>query len=254
MPAPGPKMMPWELNPAATKSPGTSGHVPELEVRVGREALGRAQVVREADRLDLGHALARALQHGREVVPVGAELHEAVGRDLAGALRLPVGLERADQVAAPVVTDVQVRVEVAQERGVLAGALGFLGHDPDVLGRVERDARAGRARQLARPQSRGEHDGLGLDRAARRVERRPPGPSPSARKPVTSVSGTYRAPRSTAPLANASAASPGFTVPSVGNSTAPTRSSTTAEGHRSFTAAGSSTSTSTPASRAIATP
>ncbi len=39
-PAPGPKMMPWELNPAATKSPGTSGTYPSWKFESGVKLSG----------------------------------------------------------------------------------------------------------------------------------------------------------------------------------------------------------------------
>ena len=58
---------------------GHLGELAQLEVRVGREALGRPQVVREPDRLELGQALSGVRQHRREVIPVGAELDEPGG-------------------------------------------------------------------------------------------------------------------------------------------------------------------------------
>ena len=61
---PGPKMMPWELKPGRDEQAGHLGQLAQLEVRVRREALRRAQVVREADRL-----AARAGAAGRSPAP-----------------------------------------------------------------------------------------------------------------------------------------------------------------------------------------
>jgi len=164
------------VEPRRNEQPGDLGHVSEVEVRIGREALGRPQVVREADRPDLGDPLARPREHGSEVIPVGPELHEAVGGDLIGGLGLAVRFERADQVSAPVVPDVEVGVEIAQERRVRSGALRLVGHHPHVLGGIQGDAGSRQPRELARPQAGGEHNGLRLDRSARRVESRDPTP------------------------------------------------------------------------------
>ena len=71
--------------------------------------------------------------------------------------------------------DVQGSVEVAKERSLCSRTLRLLGHHPDVLGGVQRDAGAGEPRELARPQPGGEHHRLGLDRPARRIDPEDPG-------------------------------------------------------------------------------
>ena len=77
---------------------------------------------------------------------------------------------------------------------------------------------------------------------------------PSRRNPVTVTPNANTAPRSCAPFASESAASPGFTVASVGVTVPPTRSSTWAIGHHSCTCAGSSTRHSTSNSRCMSAP
>ena len=75
----------------------------------------------------------------------------------------------------------------------------------------------------------------------------------SIRKPVTSTPSTSVAPPICAPFIRDRAASPGFTVPSVGKMIPPTMSSTFATGHRSFTSDGVSGYASIPKSRPIET-
>src|SRR5206468_11257825 len=93
------------------EQPAHLGEFAEVEVRIGREDLGRAKIVHELERLQLGYTHARLLEHRREVVPVWSELDEAALVDRTRGARLPPWLERADQVAAPVVLHVQVAVQ-----------------------------------------------------------------------------------------------------------------------------------------------
>ncbi len=62
-------------------------------------------------------AFARRGEHRREVIPVLAELGEAVARHVHRRLRLAVRLERTDDEPAAVVPRIEVAVEVAQESG-----------------------------------------------------------------------------------------------------------------------------------------
>ena len=93
--------MPCELNPAATNRPGASGNYAELEVRVGREALRRRQVVREADRLQLGQPLrGRSPGPERSGPSPGRTPRTRRSSISPTALRLALRLEGADEVAA----------------------------------------------------------------------------------------------------------------------------------------------------------
>ena len=126
-------------------------HEPELEVGVGREALRRPQVLREPDRREFRYALPGRGEDRCEVLPVRPELREARPRDRGRSDRPAVGLKGSDDVPPAVVADVQVPVQVAEERQRLVGAGGLLGHDPHVFGGIEGHARAGQAGQLAGP-------------------------------------------------------------------------------------------------------
>ena len=140
----------------------------ELEVRVRRERLGRPKEVLEPQALEARDPAPRLGEHGGDVVPVGPELREPSRRDAAGHERPAVGLERADDEAAAVVTDVQETVEVADERLGLDREVRLVGHHPHVLRRAKRDAGAGLPRELRGPESSGEDDGLRGDLAAGR--------------------------------------------------------------------------------------
>ena len=137
------------------------GELPQVEVGVGREALGRAEVVGEAQVVQHRQPFARVREHGREVIPVLTEFDEAAGRDVARRLGLPF---RADEEPAAVVADVQVAVQVAEDREPVLRDLRLVRHHPDVLRRVERHRRAGEPRQLGRPEAGRQHRDLALDR------------------------------------------------------------------------------------------
>ena len=124
------------------------------------------------------------------MVPVRPELDEAVGRHVRRRPRLPVRLEGAEDEAAAVVPDIQVAIEIAEERQSSVAAAGVLGHDPDMLGRVQGDARIGQPRQLGRPQAGGQDDDVRVDVAGGRRDAGDRRPSRARRKPVTVVSGT----------------------------------------------------------------
>ncbi len=170
LPGPGAVDDPLRVEAGRDEEAGHLGHEAQLEVGIGREALRRAEVVPEAEIGEGRDAVAGRREHRREVIPVRPELDEALGGDARGRKRLAVRLERADHEPAAVVADVQVAIEVAQERQVLGRGGRLVGHDPDVLGRVERDARAGEAGELRGPETGRQDDGLGLDGAARGVE------------------------------------------------------------------------------------
>ena len=92
------------------------GDLAQQEVRVGREALGRGEEMLEAHGLEGAEALARVGQHGGEVIPVGAELLEAARGDGVHRPWLALRLERAHEIAAAVVPDVEVAIQIPQER------------------------------------------------------------------------------------------------------------------------------------------
>ena len=138
---------PLRVEPRRDEQPAHLGELAQVEVRVRREALRRPQVVLELERPQLGQPLAGLLEHGSEVVPVRPELDEPALVDRAGRARLPPRLEGADQVAAPVVPDVEVAVEVAQDRQRLLRPRRLFRHHPDVLGAWPRRA----ARRSRRP-------------------------------------------------------------------------------------------------------
>ena len=79
------------------EEPGDLGGLAEQEVAVRREALRRAQVVRDARLRQRRHADARLGERPREVLQVRLELAEGeVRRDRRRRARPAVGLERAD--------------------------------------------------------------------------------------------------------------------------------------------------------------
>ena len=165
---PGPRAVddPLRVEPRRDPQAGHLGELAQMEVRVGREALGGAQVVREPrvavqDR----QPLPERRQHRREVVPVLAELDEAAGPDVPRSPRLPLRLEGAEQEPSPVRADVEVRVQVAHDRQVVLGGGQLLGEHPHVLGRVERHGGARKPGELRRPQAGGQHRCLAGDRA-----------------------------------------------------------------------------------------
>ena len=145
----------------------------EDEVAVRREALRRAQVVREARVRQRRDALGGGGQRPAEVLHVRLELAEReVLRDRRGRAGAPVGLERTDEEAAAVVAHVDRAVQVADDRQVAGGSLDRLRLRPVVLRRVQRDARAGEQREVARPQPGGEDDCLALHVAVVGLDRR----------------------------------------------------------------------------------
>ena len=189
-PTPGPKMIPCEFRPAATNRPGTSGTNPSWRLASGVKLSGPRRNRPKPEVGERRHPGSGRSQHRADVVPVGPELDEAVGRHARGRPRLAVRLERTDHEAPTVMTDVQVAVEVAQERQVLGGGGRLVGHDPDVLGWIQRDARVGEARQLRRPEASGQDDDLRLDGAGGRLDAGDAAPIRPRRNPVTDVPGT----------------------------------------------------------------
>ncbi len=149
-PAPGPRMMPWRVQAGRDEEPGDLGGLAQQEVAVGREALGRAQVVREARLPQRRHAHARLGERPCEVLEVGLELAKGeVRRDGGGGTRPPVGLEGADEEAAAVVPHVDGAVQVADDRQVARGPVHRLRLRPVVLGRVQRQPGAGEQAEVA---------------------------------------------------------------------------------------------------------
>ena len=150
----------------------------EMEVRVRREALRTTEIVFEADVPQDGQPFTRVGEDRREVLPVLAELHEPAGVDVAGRLRLAFRLEGADQEPAAVVPDVEVPVQVAQDRELFVGDRRLVGHDPHVLRGVQGDGGAGEPRKLGGPQAGREHGQLALDRASVGGDARDPSVAP----------------------------------------------------------------------------
>ena len=163
---------PLRIQTGGDEEAGYLGHEAELEVRVRREALRPAQEMPEAEVVERRHPRPRRCQHRADVVPVRPELGEPVGRHAGRRPRLAVRLERTDDEPAPVVADVQVAIEVAQEWEVLRRSGCLVGHDPDVLGGVQRDARVGETSQLGGPQAGRQDDDLCLDVAGGRRDAR----------------------------------------------------------------------------------
>ena len=88
---------------------------------------------------------------------------EGIG-DLVGSHPgLGLGLESADDEPADLLLEVRVAVGVAQDRQVGAYAGDLLGHDVEVLRRVQRHGDPGQGSDLLGPLSGTVHDDLGLD-------------------------------------------------------------------------------------------
>ena len=188
----GPKMIPCELRPAATNSPSNSGTNPSWKFESGVKLSGARRKCAKPIDSSSGTRWRGPPRAPARSGPSPARTRRTRSMGTAdGAHRLAVRLERADDVPAAVLPDVHGAVEVAQERRILRRAGRLLGHDPDMLGRVEGDAGSSDTRQLARPETCGEDHGLRLDRPARRVETHHPlTVTGRDRNPVTSVSGT----------------------------------------------------------------
>ena len=94
-------MMPWELKPAPTNSPATSGVWPEAEVHVRSERLRCAQKALIRAGAQHGHRPLRRLADRPEVLPVRLELAEGeVVTDGLVARGLPCG-SKAPTISAP---------------------------------------------------------------------------------------------------------------------------------------------------------
>ena len=122
-----------------------------MEVGIRREALRTTEVVLEADAAQDRQPFPRVGEDRREVLPVLAELHEPSGVDVAGRLRLAFRLEGADQEPPSVVADVEVAVQIAQDREPFVGDRRLVGHDPHVLRGVQRHRGAGEPGELRCP-------------------------------------------------------------------------------------------------------
>ncbi len=163
-PDPGPEDDPLRVQPRRHEQVLHLGELADVEVGVGREALGGSQVVLEAGVAQRRQPLARGGEHRREVIPVLAELGESVGRHVAGRLGLALRLERPHHQRSAVVPHIEVAVEIAQEREPFLRTVDGLRHDPHVLGRVERDRRAREPGKLRGPEPGGEDDRVRFDR------------------------------------------------------------------------------------------
>ena len=154
----------------------------EVEVvDLGRLAEHRRQVVGEAlrpaeERADAGvlerrEAPHRHLEERRQPVPVGREHRErAVARRSVECPGLGDRLEHPDEEAAALLAVVAVGLAVLDHRHRLRRDAGDrLGEQVVVLRGLQRHGDAGLGRQLATPQSRGEHDLLALDVTPRRT-------------------------------------------------------------------------------------
>ena len=153
--------------------------------------------------------------------PSRAELTERpVVRDVVGRSRSS-SARTCRPSARRVVPGVEGAVERAHQRQEIVGALDRIGRDMDVLGGVERHRHPDGRREVARPQvhARTTVSASTAPRDVRTpVTRRPSSVSPSTRTPSDRDAAVVR------PFANASAAWPGFTVPSPGWSSPPTPS------------------------------
>ena len=95
---------------------------------------------------------------------LGQAVEAEVLRNAAHAPGLGHGLEAADQQLAGILLVVGALVGDPQHRQVARHLGHRLGHDVEMLGRVQRHRDADGGRQLARPHAGGEHDGRGGDR------------------------------------------------------------------------------------------
>ena len=116
-------------------------------------------------RSSTGRRCTRALHQHREVLPVLVEQLELEGvRDLLGRdPGLGLGLEPADDQPADLLLDVGPAVGVAQDRQVAVHPLDLVGHDVEVLGRVQRHADAGQRADGLGPLAGAVDDDLALD-------------------------------------------------------------------------------------------
>ena len=109
-------------------------------------------------------ALHRGVEVGRHPVPVRRDGAEGeVGRRSVELPRRTHRLEQPDEQAAALLAVVGVAVRVLDHRQVAVHAVDGLGEQVVVLGGLQRDVDADAAPQLARPEARGDHDGLALD-------------------------------------------------------------------------------------------
>ncbi len=144
------------------------GRLPEHRREVVGEALRPAEEGADPGVLESGEAPHRDLEERRQPVPVGREHGErAVARRAVQGPGLPDRLEHADQQAAALLAVVAVGLAVLDHRHRLRrDACDRLGQQVVVLGSLERHGDTGLGRDLAAPQTRGDHDLLALDVAA----------------------------------------------------------------------------------------
>ena len=138
------------------------------ELVVGREALRAVVQLLQPGVLKDGDPVHRRFHEDAEVVPVLLQelelerVRQRVGRDPGLGRRL----ESADDEAADLLLDVGVPVGVAQDGEVRVDARDGLGHDVEVLGRVEGDVDAAEEADGFRPLPGAVHHHLGLDGTA----------------------------------------------------------------------------------------
>ena len=138
----------------------------EQRVDVGRERLRSAEEGAQTDALQAGVAPHRPLQMGRHPVPV--RLDRAEGEVRGRAVEVPgrpLGLEQADQQPVGLLAVVAVAVGVLDDRQVAVHARHRLGEQVVVLRGLQGYVDPAPPRQLARPQTGGQHDRLALDLA-----------------------------------------------------------------------------------------
>src|SRR5207253_1099721 len=124
------------------------GRFTQIEVGVGREALRCPQVMLEPEVPQLRQALARLREDLTEVIPIRAELTEPVVADVIRRTGFPFRLERPDDVRASVVANVEVPVQISEDREAFDRVVGLDGSNPDMLGGIEGEAHAREASDL----------------------------------------------------------------------------------------------------------
>ena len=119
--------------------------LPADELVVGREALGTVVELADPRLGEHRESVDRTLHEHLEVLPVLVEQREleGVGDAVGRHPRFRRGLETADEEPTDLLLDVGVPLRIPQHRQVAVDSLDRLGHDVEVLCRVQRDVDPG---------------------------------------------------------------------------------------------------------------
>ncbi len=141
------------------------------EIAVGRETLRPVEELAHLRGLETRRAMDRSPHQRLELIPIlGQQLELERFGDAARAPGLRHRLEAAHEQAADLFLVIDEPVGIAHHRQVRRHAWNALGHDVEMLRRMQRRGDAGLAPEVARPLARAERHGLAGDLSGRGLE------------------------------------------------------------------------------------